>query len=139
MFQHVLVHLDLKGAPPKASYIIKLLPMLKELGATGLLIEYEDTFPYSENLEKYASKERYTVHQITKIISEAKNHNLAVIPLVQTFGHSEWILKHENFGSLREDPEDPRAFCPSQEGTLDLIKTIVDQVTVQCYSKQKSH
>jgi hexosaminidase len=123
-----LVHLDLKGAPPKASYIIKLLPLLKELGATGLLIEYEDTFPYSDGLEKYTSRERYSLQQVSRIIAEAKVHNMAVIPLIQSFGHVEWLLKHGDLGELREDPEDPRAFCPSQIGTLELIKTVIDQV-----------
>jgi len=32
------VHLDLKGAAPKVSYFSWLFPLLKELGATGLLI-----------------------------------------------------------------------------------------------------
>lgn len=36
-----LVHLDLKGAPPKMSYLKRLLPIFKSLGATGLLLEYE--------------------------------------------------------------------------------------------------
>ena len=36
---HKIVHLDLKGAPPKASYYKYLLRLLKKLGATGILIE----------------------------------------------------------------------------------------------------
>ena len=33
-----LVHLDLKGAPPRIEYLQELLPFLKHLGATGLLL-----------------------------------------------------------------------------------------------------
>lgn len=33
-----IVHLDLKGAPPKVTFLKKLLPMLKNMGATGILI-----------------------------------------------------------------------------------------------------
>lgn len=33
-----LVHFDLKGAPPKVSYIKRVLPLVKTMGATGILI-----------------------------------------------------------------------------------------------------
>ena len=33
-----LVHLDLKGAPPRIEYLRQLLPFIKQLGATGILI-----------------------------------------------------------------------------------------------------
>lgn len=54
-----LVHLDLKGAPPKLSFLKQLLPVLRALGATGLLIEYEDMFPYSGNLQPLAARNAY--------------------------------------------------------------------------------
>lgn len=33
-----IVHLDLKGAPPRVGFLKKLLPMLKNMGATGILL-----------------------------------------------------------------------------------------------------
>lgn len=33
-----LVHFDLKGAPPKVSYIKRILPLIKTMGATGILL-----------------------------------------------------------------------------------------------------
>jgi hexosaminidase len=54
-----LVHLDLKGAPPKISYYEELFPILYKWGATGLLIEYEDMFPYWGELEELACKDAY--------------------------------------------------------------------------------
>lgn len=54
-----LVHLDLKGAPPKLSFLKQLLPVLRALGATGLLIEYEDMFPYSGALQPLAAHNAY--------------------------------------------------------------------------------
>lgn len=76
-----LVHLDLKGAPPRAQYLhqvrpvpspgktrwdhicfssavelrcvfpLQLIELFSELGADGLLVEYEDMFPYEGDLQ----------------------------------------------------------------------------------------
>ena len=40
-----IIHLDLKGAPPSIPYLKKVLTMSQELGATGVLVEWEDMFP----------------------------------------------------------------------------------------------
>lgn len=59
-----IVHFDLKGAPPKITYLKRLLPIIKSLGATGLLLEYEDMFPYSGGLSDIPAKNAYTVREI---------------------------------------------------------------------------
>lgn len=42
-----IFHIDLKGAAPKLDYLLKLIPFIKKIGATGILIEYEDMFPFT--------------------------------------------------------------------------------------------
>lgn len=59
-----LVHFDLKGAPPKMEYLLKLIPMFVKLGATGLLVEYEDMFPYEGILESTAASNHYTKAEV---------------------------------------------------------------------------
>uniref|UniRef100_A0A8B9R584 Hexosaminidase D n=1 Tax=Anas platyrhynchos TaxID=8839 RepID=A0A8B9R584_ANAPL len=54
-----LVHLDLKGAAPKVSYLEQLFPLLSRLGANGVLIEYEDMFPFKGELEVLRSPYAY--------------------------------------------------------------------------------
>ena len=44
---HRIVHFDLKGAPPTIDYMKKVVRLSKTLGATGVLIEYEDMFPWT--------------------------------------------------------------------------------------------
>lgn len=67
-----LVHIDMKGGPPRPSYLmqvtslvywllpmapapttpllLQLLPLLKNWGASGLLLEWEDMFPWQVSL-----------------------------------------------------------------------------------------
>lgn len=125
-----LVHLDLKGAPPKISYLKRLFPLLKTLGATGLLLEYEDMFPFGGSLSDITAHNAYTREQITEILHSARDNELEVIPLVQTFGHMEFALKREGFVHLREVPESPQALCPSLNQSLDFVETMINQVSI---------
>jgi len=123
-----VVHLDLKGAPPKLSYLKELLPLLASSGATDLLIEYEDMFPYWGALQNTSATTAYTIQDIAALLQAAKENNLGVIPLVQTFGHLEFMLKLAQFKNLREEPAYPQALCPSKEESLDMVRTMVTQI-----------
>ena len=58
----------------------------------------------------------------------AEDNRLEVIPLVQTFGHLEHVLKLDEFRSLREVDQFPQSICPSQQDSFAVIKTMLDQV-----------
>ncbi|KAG8227211.1 hypothetical protein J437_LFUL003417 [Ladona fulva] len=125
---HRIVHLDLKGAPPLVTYFEEFFPLLHSLGATGLLIEYEDMFPFWGPLFGLAAHNAYSRANISRILSLARNNNLEVIPLIQTFGHLEFVLKLRQYKHLRESPRFPQAICPTHEESFPLIKTMIDQV-----------
>lgn len=127
-----LVHLDLKGAPPLVSYYRRFFPFIKNLGATGILIEYEDMFPYDGVLRNLSAKNSYSKLQVAEILNLAEESNLEVIPLIQTFGHLEFALKLEEFLYLREVPNSPQALCPKRNGSLQFIEEMVNQVTGLC-------
>uniref|UniRef100_A0A803SL56 Hexosaminidase D n=1 Tax=Anolis carolinensis TaxID=28377 RepID=A0A803SL56_ANOCA len=59
-FELHLVHLDLKGAPPKVSYLAEVFPLFHALGANGILLEYEDMFPYDGELKPLCANDAYS-------------------------------------------------------------------------------
>lgn len=119
----------LKGAPPKVSYYEQLFPLISALGATGLLIEYEDMFPYSGTLlQNLSALNAYSRNDIRTINKLAKKYGLHVTPLVQTFGHLEFVLKLRGFRHLREVPEYPQTICPTHSETLDVVVDMLEQV-----------
>ena len=61
-------------------------------------------------------------------MESAKLHQLEVIPLVQTFGHLEHVLKLEEFVHLREVLNNPSTLCPTKNESFDLIQMMIDQV-----------
>ncbi|CAJ0584162.1 unnamed protein product, partial [Mesorhabditis spiculigera] len=110
LFPEIIVHLDLKGAAMKMAAYRELFPVLGAYGATGVLVEYEDMFPYSDEL------------------SLANDNQLELIPLVQTFGHLEFLLKHERFRNLSENPTERNTICVSQEDSWRVIKLMLNQI-----------
>lgn len=127
---HRLVHIDFKGAPPKLLYLQKIFPLIKKFGGTGLLLEWEDMFPWSGNLSPMAAKNAYSKADIKEILKMAAINQLEVIPLIQTFGHVEFALKLSDFAHLREVQESPQALCPSYNASMRFIEQMVDQVNI---------
>ncbi|XP_053143760.1 hexosaminidase D isoform X2 [Hemicordylus capensis] len=127
-FELHLVHLDLKGAPPKVSYLAEIFPLFHVLGANGVLLEYEDMFPYIEELKPLRANDAYSPTEIKEILNLAKLHQLEVIPLVQTFGHMEFVLKHKEFSHLREVASFPNSVNPHKEESLKLVSSMIEQV-----------
>ncbi|KAM3826749.1 hexosaminidase D-like isoform 2-T3 [Vipera latastei] len=123
-----LVHLDLKGAAPKVSYLEQIFPLFSKMGANGVLIEYEDMFPFKGELEILRSPYAYSEEDIAKIQELAGLNKLEIIPLVQTFGHVEFILKHDKYRHLREVERFPNSFNPHLPETLALLKALLTQV-----------
>ncbi|XP_027696283.1 hexosaminidase D isoform X2 [Vombatus ursinus] len=116
-FRMQLVHLDLKGAPPKVLYLAEIFPLFHALGANGILIEYEDMFPYEGPLHLLKARHAYSPSEIKEILHLAKLHDLEVIPLVQTFGHMEVYYLGEGEMSkqwLQQEQNNMVKLCLSQ-------------------------
>ena len=131
IFCQRLVHLDLKGAPPTLNYLLKIIPLFRQWGATGILVEYEDMFPYKGDLNCLSRKQAYTLDDIKVLQDVARQEGLLLIPLIQSFGHVEFLLKHRQFSKLRELPNNPMALCPSNKDSLPLIQSIIEQIMTE--------
>jgi hexosaminidase len=124
-----IVHLDLKGSAPKLTYLVDLIPYFKRAGATGVLIEYEDFFPYENDLESIRNQNHYTKQEINQLIKFLKESNLEVIPLIQTYGHLEFVLKLKQFSHLREDKKHFQTISPCVEETYNkVLFPMIDQI-----------
>lgn len=126
-----IVHIDLKGAAPKVEYFKDFFKMLKDFGATGILLEYEDVFPFTGRLKEAVHGQAYTLKDIELMKKWAVENNLYIIPLVQTYGHLEWILKVKSFAHLRDHQDYPQVITQCLEESYDVIYDMLDQVIDQ--------
>ena len=142
LFGEVLIHLDLKGAPPKFEFLMDFISFFAsgrgdKAGAnkfglvTGFLMEFEDTLPFKGNLECVRAdsgiQKCYTVDQIKILVKRVTVElGLQLIPLVQVFSHLEYVLKRNQYKHLREEPDKMLSLCPMRDGSLELVQELID-------------
>lgn len=127
-FRNVIVHVDLKGAPPRVEYLIEFFKLLSNHYVDGVLIEYEDMFPYSDEIEGIKRDDHYSEDDIKRILQAAESYHLEVIPLIQSFGHLEFVLKKPKFMHLSEDIIDLNTICISDEKSIKIVEQMILQI-----------
>jgi len=121
------VHLDLKGVPPTPERLLSLLDVFKGLGFNSVLVEWEDTFPWTVD-ERFRSSTAYSPECITEFCRKAKTLDLEVIPLIQCLGHMENTLSVPGYEHLREIADNESGLDPMAPGARELIQSMVDDV-----------
>uniref|UniRef100_A0A0B7BHY6 beta-N-acetylhexosaminidase n=1 Tax=Arion vulgaris TaxID=1028688 RepID=A0A0B7BHY6_9EUPU len=84
-------------------------------------------FPYTGMLQYISAKNAYSMDDIQELQNFAKANNLKVMPLIQTFGHMEFVLKSD-FNKLRENAYTPQVIDITQNASYSLIAEMVKQI-----------
>jgi hexosaminidase len=121
------VHLDLKGLSPTPSRLIGLLPIFAHSGYNAILVEWEDSFPWTVD-KRFRSKTAYTPEVIHEFHARAKSLKLEIIPLVQSIGHMETFLGHADYVHLREKPDYSDVLNPLSSGATTFVTALMQDV-----------
>ncbi|OGV72363.1 MAG: hypothetical protein A3K19_23440 [Lentisphaerae bacterium RIFOXYB12_FULL_65_16] len=121
------IHLDLKGMPPTAERLVQLPEIFAELKINALLVEWEDTYPFTTYPELRCPT-AYDEDTIRRFLDNAAQHGVEVIPLVQCLGHLENPLLKARFKHLREVATSAGELCPRRPGARDLVLAMFDDV-----------
>jgi hexosaminidase len=122
------LHLDLKGVPPTIARLLQLLKVIAAGRYNMLLVEWEDMFPWTVD-ERFRSPTAYTPDEVRQFAQTAAELNLEVVPLVQSLGHMETVLRIDDYAHMRELPDRSDVLNPLAEGASQLICRMVDDVT----------
>jgi hypothetical protein len=55
---------------------------------------------------------------------EAERQHIEVVPLINTFGHSNWFLENPRYRHLADNPENPFAYDPTNPEVYQLTESI---------------
>ena len=128
-------HLDLRIQVMKMDALKAFAKKLSEQGINTLVMEWEGTYPF-ESHPLIPNKYAYTKDEIKSFISYCSSIGIDVIPLQQSFGHVEYILRHERYKDLREDQKDYSQVCPlEEEGDKKLFTDLFTELAATHPSK----
>ncbi|MEB2775986.1 family 20 glycosylhydrolase [Algoriphagus sp. D3-2-R+10] len=113
------LQLDVKHHLEKKEYYYQLMDRLAEIKINGIILEIEDKLAF-EKQPKVGSSDAWTIEEWKKLSEYAMARNIRISPLVQGLGHASFILKHEEYKDLRDDPESDWAFNPLDERTYEV-------------------
>lgn len=113
------VHLDVKHHLEKKEYYFELMDRFAAQKINAVIVEIEDKLKY-ELQPKVGSSDAFSIEDWKAISDYAFSRNIRISPLVQGLGHASFILKHEEYKPLRDDPESDWAFNPLNEETYKV-------------------
>lgn len=108
------MHIDQRTEVMTMDALKKLADKAAAGGINAIIMEWEGTFPFVENAT-ICNDEAYTREEVKDFIAYCASKGIDVIPLQNCFGHSEYILRHDRYGALRESNKDFSQVCPCQE------------------------
>ncbi|MBH46194.1 MAG: glycoside hydrolase family 20 [Flavobacteriaceae bacterium] len=113
------IHWDVKHHREKLEYYYDLLDKLRKYKINGVIAELEDKIKYKRQ-PKVGSSDALTMEEWRKLSDYAVERNISISPLVQGLGHASFILKHDEYKSLRDDPKSDWAFDPLNPKTYEV-------------------
>ena len=113
------IHLDMKHHLEKREYYYTLIDKLAKYKINAIITEMEDKIHYSRRPE-LSSADALSIKEWRELSNYAKKRNIEISPLIQGLGHASFVLKHEKYFDLRDDPESDWAFNPLDPKTYEV-------------------
>jgi hypothetical protein len=120
-------HLDLKGTRRTLANLKAILPSLAEAKVNAVLAEYED-YVRLDRHPSLAVPQALSKAEVREWVTAAQDYNVTVIPLVQTLGHLQYVLRQPKYAHLQEKTGEPSEACATHPETWPLIRDFLDEM-----------
>jgi len=128
-------HLDLRIQVMTMPALKVFALKLKQNGMNTLVMEWEGTYPFEKH-PLIPNRYAYGKQEIKNFIGYCDSLGIDVIPLQQSFGHVEYILRHQRYKNLREDQKDVSQVCPLEtDGDKALFTDLYAELAATHTSK----
>jgi hexosaminidase len=113
------IHLDIRFHLDAGHFYYRLIDRLAKIKINAIIVEFEDKLRYNKAPQVGAAN-AISIDEFAAISRYAHDRNIDISPLVQGLGHAGFILKHEQYKHLRDDPNSDWAFDALNPETYDL-------------------
>jgi len=131
-------HLDLRIQAIPMPALKKLALQLVKGGINTLVMEWEATYPFQDE-PLIPNRFAYTRDEVKAFIAYCASIKLDVIPLQQSFGHVEYILRNPKYKDLREDQKDYSQVNPIREAEAKKLFTTLYQDLISTHNSPYIH
>jgi hypothetical protein len=131
-------HLDLRIQVMKMPALKAFAKNLSVGGVNTIVMEWEATYPF-QNQPLIPNRYAYTREEIKSFVAYCKSLGIDVIPLQQSFGHVEYILRNNKYASLREDQKDYSQINPLKEQEARRLFTDLYKDLISTHSSPYIH
>lgn len=137
-FQVKGFHLDLRIQVMTLPALKSFAKKLHENGINTLVMEWEGTYPFQKH-PLIANRFAYSREEVVDFIAYCNQLKIDVIPLQQSFGHVEYILRHPRYKELREDQKDYSQVNPLKEALNRELFTELYQDLISTHTSEYIH
>ncbi len=107
---------------------MRLLDSAAKHKLNAILMEFGDRFPFEGEHRVVASPGALTASELTELLGHAQDLGIQVIPLLQSLGHLNYLLKHDEYADIREEDEVRAQMCPLNERSFEVWTELAEQV-----------
>lgn len=118
----IIFHIDMNSVSLREDYLREWLKKAAEMGYNAVLWEVEDEIRW-KTCPECVSPDAFSKKQFRAILQYSRELGLEPIPLLQTIGHAEYVLRNKKYFSFREDPEYYDCYCTTNPEVRKFLKT----------------
>lgn len=120
------IHWDLKYHLDAGHYYYQMIDRLARIKVNAIIVEFEDKLRYKK-APLVGADHAISIEEFAAITRYAKNRHIEISPLVQGLGHVSFILKHDKYKPLRDDPASDWVLDPLNPETYKLQFSLYEE------------
>gem|GEM_PF-3780116 len=128
---------DLARQVERLDWLIAQLPRYADWGYQELYLHLEDAVHYP-SLPGVGRADAYTYEELATLVAAAKRAGIAVVPIANLLGHTQYLVKVPEWRDLNElrapdgSPLDRGQLCPLHPRTLELVGKLLHDLAPFC-------
>ena len=123
----ITFHIDMNMAQYRADYCKSWLAKLAQAGYDLILWEVENNVQWETCPDCAARQMRLRKTSSARFYTNAEHWVWSPIPLFQTIGHAEYVLKHPAYAHLKELPDKIDQYCPRNPDLMPFLHHWIEE------------